>query len=211
MSEKSETHSPLTTDHSRLPFHVSRFFLAFNNFKHNKMNKPENIEDRLWEYIDGAGSADDRLFIEQLIASNAAWKAKYQELLELQDLLSHRLELDEPSMRFTQNIMEAISKHHIAPAAKSYINKRIVWGIAGFFICTIIGVLIAVFAQVHWSSGSTTDSSLINNINLDKVEFSGIFNKTYTTIFMMINVVLGLVALDMYLRRQRAKGRDERQ
>ena len=171
------------------------------------MNKQENIEDRLWEYLDGAGNADDRLFIEQLIASNAEWKAKYQELLELQDLLSNRLELDEPSMRFTQNIMEAISKHHIAPAAKSYINKRIVWGIAGFFICTILGFLIAAFAQIHWTAGSTTDSSFINNINLDKVEASGIFNKTYTTIFMMINVVLGLAALDMYLRRRKAAER----
>jgi anti-sigma factor RsiW len=170
------------------------------------MNKPENIEEHLWEYLDGAGSAADRLFIEQLIASNAAWKAKYQELLELQDMLSHRLELDEPSMRFTQNIMEAIGKYQIAPAAKSYINKRIVWGIAGFFICTIIGSLIAVFAQVHWSAGSTTDSSFINKINLDKVDISGLFNKTYTTIFMMINVVLGLVALDMFLRRKKAVG-----
>jgi anti-sigma factor RsiW len=170
------------------------------------MNKPVNIEERLWEYLDGAGSAANRLFIEQLIDSNAAWKAKYQELLELQDLLSHRLELDEPSMRFTQNIMEAIGKYQIAPATKSYINKRIVWGIAGFFICTIIGSLIAVFAQVHWSAGSTTDSSFINKINLDKVDISGVFNKTYTTIFMMINVVLGLVALDMFLRRKKAVG-----
>ncbi len=171
------------------------------------MNKPENIEDRLWEYLDGAGSAEERLFIEQLIASNGEWKAKYQELLELQDLLSHRLELDEPSMRFTQNIMEAISKHHIAPAAKTYINKRIIWGIAGFFICTIIGFLIAVFAQLHWTGGNNTDPSFINKINLDKMNTNSLFNSTYATIFMMINVVLGLVALDMYLRRQKAEGK----
>jgi hypothetical protein len=170
------------------------------------MNKPENIEERLWDYLDGAGNAEERLFIEQLIASNSEWKAKYQELLELQDMLSHRLELNEPSMRFTRNIMEAISKHHIAPAAKTYINKRIIWGIFGFFICTIIGFLIAGLAQVHWTGGSTTDSSLINlnKINLDKVDTSNLFNSTYATIFMMVNVVLGLVVLDMYLRRKRA-------
>ena len=170
------------------------------------MNKPINIEDRLWDYIDGAGSQEERLFIEQLIATNQQWKAKYQELLELQDLLSHRLELDEPSMRFTQNIMEAISKHQIAPAAKSYINKRIIWGIAGFFICCIIGFLIAVFAQVNWSAGSA-DNSLIDfsKVNLNKVDTTNFFNNTYTTIFMMINVVLGLVVVDMYLRRKKAK------
>jgi hypothetical protein len=170
------------------------------------MNKPINIEERLWNYLDGAGSAEERLFIEELIATDAEWKAKYQELLELQDLLAHRLELDEPSMRFTQNIMEAIGKCQIAPAAKSYINKRIIWGIAGFFICCITGFLIVVLAQVNWSAGST-DTSIINfnKINLDKVDTSRIFNNTYTTIFMMINVVLGLVVLDMYLGRKKAK------
>jgi hypothetical protein len=166
------------------------------------MNRQQNMEERLWEYMDGVCNAEGRLFIEQLIATNHEWKTKYQELLELQDLMSHHLELEEPSMRFTQNIMEAISKHQIAPAAKSYINKRIIWGIGGFFILSIIGFLIAGFLQVNWSSGGT-DSSIINfnKINFDKIDFSKLFNSTYTTIFMMINVVLGLMLLDMYLRR----------
>lgn len=168
------------------------------------MNKPLNIEERLWDYIDGAGSAEDRLFIEQLIATNAAWKAKYQELLELQNMLSN-LELDEPSMRFTQNIMEAISKHHIAPAAKSYINKRIIWGIAGFFICTIVGFLIAGMAQVNWSAGSTDSSASLLGINFNKIDVSNFYNSTYATVFMMVNVVLGLVFLDMYLRRRKTE------
>lgn len=166
------------------------------------MSKQLNMEERLWEYIDGICSAEDRLFIDNLIATNQEWKTKYQELLELQDLLSNQLQLDEPSMRFTQNIMEAISKHHIAPAAKSYINKRIIWGIAGFFICSIIGLLIAGLAQIQWTETGTSstqiDLSKLNNIN-----FSGFFNSTYTTIFMMINVVLGLVVLDMYLNRKK--------
>jgi hypothetical protein len=166
------------------------------------------MEERLWEYIDGICSAEDRLFIDNLIATNKEWKTKYQELLELQDLLSNQLQLDEPSMRFTQNIMEAISNHHIAPAAKSYINKRIIWGIAGFFICSIIGLLIAGIAQIQWTATGTSstqiDLSKLNNIN-----FSGFFNSTYTTIFMMINVVLGLVVLDMYLNRKKQAYRNK--
>ncbi|MCS3800378.1 hypothetical protein [Niastella sp. OAS944] len=172
------------------------------------MSKQQNIEERLWEYIDGRCSAEDRLFINELIATNQEWKTKYQELLELQNLLSHELQLDEPSMRFTQNIMEAISKHHIAPAAKSYINKRIVWGIAGFFICSIIGLLIAGMAQVNWSA-ATTSSTQIDLSKLNNVNFSGFFNTTYTTIFMMINVVLGLVVLDMYLNRKKQAYRNK--
>jgi hypothetical protein len=165
------------------------------------MSKQQNMEERLWNYLDGACNVDDRLFIEQLIATNQEWKAKYQELLELQELLSHHLELDEPSMRFNQNIMEAISHQHIAPAAKSYINKRIIWGIAGFFICSIIGFLIAGLAQANWSAGNGNNSV----INLSKVNVSLFFNNTYTTVFMMVNVVLGLVLLDKYLHSRKKK------
>jgi hypothetical protein len=172
------------------------------------MNRQQNMEERLWDYLDGACSGDDRLFIEQLIATNEAWKAKYQDLLELKELLSHHLELDEPSMRFNQNVMEAISHQHIAPAAKSYINKRIIWGITGFFICSIIGFIIACIIQVDWSAGLSGNSM----INPDKLPFSNLdpsrfFNNTYTTIFMMINVVLGLVLLDMYLNRKKQSSR----
>ena len=170
------------------------------------MNRQQNMEERLWEYIDGACNAEDRLFIEQLIADNQEWRAKYQELLELQDLMAHHLELDEPSMRFTQNIMEAIGKEHIAPAAKTYINKRIIWGVAGFFMVSIIGLLIAGIAQVNWSA-SGTDNSLINlnKIDFDKIDVSKFFNNTYTSIFMMINAVLGLMLLDMYLHRRKTE------
>ena len=172
------------------------------------MSRQQNMEERLWEYIDGICSAEDRLFIDKLIATNQEWKTKYQELLELQNLLNNQLQLDEPSMRFTQNIMEAISKHYIAPAAKSYINKKIVWGIAGFFICSIIGLLIAGIAQVNWSAAETS-STQIDFSKLNNVNFSAFFNTTYTTIFMMINVVLGLVALDMYLNRKKQAYRNK--
>ena len=60
------------------------------------------MEERLWEYIDGACPTADRLFIEQLIVDNQEWRAKYQELLELQDLMAHHLELDEPTRPTTR-------------------------------------------------------------------------------------------------------------
>jgi hypothetical protein len=164
------------------------------------MNRQQNMDERLWDYIDGACSAEEKLFIEQLIAGNLEWKAKYEELLEVHALLGNHLELDEPSMRFTQNVMEEISKHHIAPAAKSYINKRIVWGIAAFFILSIAGFFIYALGQINWTEG-TAGVSLINfsKVDFSRLDFSKLVNNTYGTIFMMINVVLGLILLDMYL------------
>ena len=169
------------------------------------MNTQQNMEDRLWDYIDGTGSAEEKSFIEQLLESNLEWRAKYKELLEVHQLMSNHLELDEPSMRFTQNVMEDIAKYKIAPAAKSYINKRVIWGIGFFFLLSIIGFLIYGFGQVNWSDSSGGSFA----IDFSKVDLSKVFNNTYTNAFLMVNVVLGLILLDMYLGKKKKQWKSE--
>lgn len=163
------------------------------------MDIQPTIEERLWEYIDGTCNEEEKTFIEQLIATNIEWKAKYRELLDVHQLMGN-LELDEPSMRFTQNVMEEIGKFQIAPAAQSYINKRVMWGIGSFFLLSIVGFLIYGFGQVDWTSGNG-DSRF--KLDFSKVDLSVFFNNTYTNIFMMVNVILGLVLLDMYLGKKK--------
>ena len=166
-------------------------------------NYPD-IEERLWNYIDGASAGAERSAIEQLLQSNAVWKTKYQELLEVNKLLQSS-ELEAPSMRFTKNVMEEIAKLHIAPATKTYINKKIIWGLGIFFITMVIGFLIYGFGQIDWTTkGDTTVSDYLN-----KVDYNKFFNNTYMNVFMMINVVLGLFLLDRYLANKRKKFREE--
>jgi len=164
------------------------------------------MELQLWEYIDGLSTAAERTAIEQLIQSNLEWKQKYHELLETHHALQSS-EIESPSMRFTKNVMEEIAKHKIAPAAKTYIDKRVIWGIAIFFFTMIAGFLIYGFAQINWtaSSGSGVIDKYVNdvNTNLDKVDYSRFFNNTYLTVFMMLNAVLGLMLLDRYLANKR--------
>jgi hypothetical protein len=164
------------------------------------MNKHQNIEDRLWDYIDGFSSSEEKSLIDELLETNADWRDKYNELLEVHKLINSS-ELEGPSLRFAKNVMEEIAKYHIAPATKSYINKKIIWGIGGFFIAMIIGFLIYGFGQINWSAPG--DSKL--PIDLDKIDFSKVFNNTYMNIFMMINVVLALVLLDRYLTNRKNK------
>ncbi|HRO70936.1 MAG TPA: hypothetical protein PK951_11170, partial [Chitinophagaceae bacterium] len=78
---------------------------------HEEMNPgfDASNEVRLWEYIDGLSSAEEKSVIEELIENNTQWRVKYKELLEVQQLLQSS-ELEEPSMRFTRNVMEEISK-----------------------------------------------------------------------------------------------------
>ena len=106
------------------------------------------MDDRLWDYLDGRGNAAERSSIEELIAQNSAWKEKYRELLDVHALMQGS-ELDMPSMRFSKNVMEEIAKLHIAPATRTYINNKIIWGLSLFFITMLIGFLIYGIGQVN--------------------------------------------------------------
>jgi len=167
------------------------------------METQRNIDERLWDYIDGLSSADEISAIEKLIEKNIEWKQKYYELLETHQLL-HSSELQAPSMRFTKNVMEEIAKYHIAPATKTYINKKIIWGIGIFFITLFVAFLVYGFAQMDWTSTGNS-----NMPDLSKVNLSKFFSNTYVNIFMMINVVLGLFLLDNYLSNKRKTFRKE--
>ena len=162
------------------------------------METKRNIEERLWDYIDGFSSSEERSVIDKLVQSDAEWKAKYHELLETHQLLQSS-ELEAPSLRFTKNVMEEISRYHIAPATKTYINKRIIWGIGLFFIAVIVGFLIYGFGQAEWNT--TGNGSM--PFDLSKVNFNKFFSNTYVNIFMMINIVLGLFLLDNYFSSKR--------
>ena len=167
------------------------------------MNQEQNIEQQLWAYIDGISSGEERTSIEKMLQSNLEWKNKYHELMEILQLMN-TAELEHPSMRFTKNVMEKIAQYHIAPATKNYINKKIIWGIAGFFF-TLIGVfLIYGFSQVEWTSGTGSKYS-IDLSRLSEVDYSKIFNNNFVNGFMMVNVLLGLVLLDRVLANKRKK------
>lgn len=165
----------------------------------------EGMEVRLWEYIDGFGNDGERSSIEKLIAENAEWKAKYYELLEVHQSLN-LVELEEPSLRFTKNVMEEIAKYHVAPATKTYINSKIVWGIGLFFITMIVGFLIYGFAQIDWTVAGETKKPF--GVDLTKVDYSGMFNNNLMNGIMMLNIVLGLFLFDRYLSNRNKKLKD---
>jgi hypothetical protein len=168
------------------------------------MNHEQNIEEQLWSYIDGHSSSEERSLIDKLLQSNLEWKNKYHELLEVHQLII-AADLEQPSLRFTKNVMEKIAQYHIAPATRNYINKKIIWGIATFFITLITGFLIYGFAQIDWNAQG--DSTL--PVDLSRVDFSKIFNNNFVNGFMMLNVLLGLVLLDRILANKRKKYREQ--
>lgn len=168
----------------------------------HQTNNPfgEGDEQRLWDYIDGLSTPSEKTVIEKLLEANAEWQAKYRELLDVHQLMQSS-ELEHPSLRFTKNVMEEITRLQIAPATSTYINKNIIRGIGIFFITILIGFLIYGFGQleIDWSSRGKS----IIPVDLGKVNFSRFFNNTWINAFMIVNIVVGLFLLDRYLANKR--------
>jgi len=164
----------------------------------------ETVEIRLWEYIDGF--SNEASLIEKLIAENVQWKAKYAKLLEVHHLMGDA-ELEQPSLRFTKNVMEEIARYQIAPATRKYINTKIIWGLAAFFITIIAGFLVYGFSQIDWAAASSSGS--IIGLDLGAVDYSRMFGSSIVNAFMMVNIVLGLLLLDRFLNMKRKAYRDE--
>lgn len=162
--------------------------------------KEQQIEQQLWNYIDQLCTSEDRVRVEQLLHSDPAWKAKYEELLDIHELMQQS-ELEQPSMRFTKNVMEEVYRSQIAPATKQYINKNIIRGLMIFFLILIGGGVVYAFSQVSWSAGGNT--TVIPN-PIENINWKSIFTSSYTTVFLLVNLVLGFILFDLY-RDQRIR------
>ncbi len=162
------------------------------------MEANEEIEMQLWEYLDGTCNVPDMQRISILIERDSVWKQKYGELSALHSGIANSMELEQPSMRFTQNVMDMVAAQHIAPATTKYINKNIIRGIAALFIT----MLAVIFGYALANSGTGTKGAL-PKLDLSKVNLGGIFSSTTMTMIIMINIIIGLVLFDTILRRKR--------
>lgn len=170
------------------------------------MHNEDNISQRLWQFIDGNCSVEEKAAIDQLIHDNAVWQQNYQALLQVQQLLKDST-LETPSLRFTKNVMESIALQNIAPATKNYINNNIVKGLAAMFIGIITIFVIYAFFQVQFDFEPSDNKSLIPEHNFD---YSSLFNNNWINVVMVLNMILGLFLLDQYLTGKKRKMRQQR-
>jgi hypothetical protein len=164
----------------------------------------QQMEEKLWEYIDGSSNEDERARVKTLLNTHSEWQKKFQQLIAVHQMLNST-EMEMPSLRFTQNVMESITKLQIAPATKSYIDKKIIYSIGGFFLTMIVGLLVYSFGQINWQAGPGS----IGPVDFNKIQWNELFNNTYTKIFMMINVILALMILDKYLNSKKDQARQK--
>jgi len=161
------------------------------------MHEEFQIEMIIWDYLDGQIAPPDRDRIAGLIATDPVWKRKHEEALSLHRSLASGLDLEHTSMRFSKNVMEAVSGTNVAPSARSYINKWIIRGIAAFFIILITWT--GVVALQH--ADRTRSDWKFTRLGLDIPDLNG----TPLAVFVFMNLIAGLLLLDSIIRNNRKK------
>lgn len=165
------------------------------------MDTNNNIEERLWDYIDGISGMQEKNAIEKLLETNIQWQEKYNELLNVSTILKYNVETDEPSMRFTQNVMEEIAKYHIAPATSSYINKKLIYSIGSIFVVIIAAMLVYTLTNIKWQP-SSGNAGLFD---FSKLGNSKLFSPTSVNIFISLNAIALLMLFERYLSIRKKK------
>lgn len=117
---------------------------------------------------------------------------------ELTRLLKN-MEVEEPSMSFTRNVMEQVKLERAPISLKTRVDKRIIYSIAAIFVAFIVGVFVYAIAN----------TSVTYKLPEVKMDLSGAVDKTLTpgflAVFLFIDVIIALIYFDSILRRKRAK------
>ena len=155
------------------------------------------IEERLWEFIDGTSSADEKISIEKLLQTDPAIKQLYEEFLSISNSLQ-AMELEEPSMRFTQNVMDRIAFEHAPKPLVTKIDKRIINVISGFFILTLVPIVIYSLTKINLSVSGWDFS-----FNTPQINWSTYFGSAFIQGSLIVFAIIGLFAVDRFREYRR--------
>lgn len=107
------------------------------------------------------------------------------------------MELEEPSMSFTRNVMEQVKLERAPISLKTRVDNRIIYGLAAIFATFIVGVFIYAIAN----------TSFTYQLPEVKIDLNGAVNKALTpgflVAFLFIDVIIALIYFDSIIRRKR--------
>ena len=156
------------------------------------MDKNVPDEQLIWMLIDGELSAEQKKQVEDLIENEPAWKACYNSLSQLDSLMA-TVDTEQPSMRFTQNVMDEIANHSVAPSSKSYVNKKVILTIAVFLGFALAASIVGIISLLSVSANGG------GNLTLAKWDFASFPAGACLNAMILLNLLFGYLWIAQYL------------
>ena len=154
------------------------------------------IRDRLlWKYIEGNCDEAERQLVEKAFANDKTLKHEWHERRLLHESMKE-IELEIPSMRFTQNVMDMLPQRYAYSISKrGLINLLIL--VIGLGLITLIGLVFSKpptptgtvnsIWQDYFSSGESLNQLLFS----DNLFFLGLIMTAFLLLYALDKFVLG--------------------
>jgi hypothetical protein len=161
----------------------------------------KDIDLRIWDYIDGFSNEEERIAIKQLINTDLEFKAKYNELVALnQDF--NLVELEAPSMALINKVMDQISIETKPLSAKAKTDKKVIYFISSLFALMMLACIIAVINQIDWKINGVSTQELWSTMDLTLNELFKVFFNNFYYGFLLFDIIVGLLFLDLIIRKK---------
>jgi hypothetical protein len=148
-------------------------------------------EEQMWDIIDGEATPEIAIQHEALLQYDIEYKKTFDTLMLLQTQLL-QLDLEQPSMRFTQNVMEKV-----AAPTKATVKPDKAFSI---LMMVLFGLLIAAIAILIFNGNSPSQPiSLLPSLSLSEKITTILSSPLVMPIFLIINAGLALMAVDKWI------------
>jgi hypothetical protein len=148
-------------------------------------------EEQIWDILDGNALPEVQKEHAQLLKTDAEYRVHFNTYSTLHNQLCH-LELDAPSMRFEQNLMERLQ-----PAVKQQRSKD---RLPAYFFAFMSILVALVFALMPNTSTPSAEPVLPILSVFDAISTEGVIswlsNPAFFYSFILVNVILFFVVLD---------------
>lgn len=162
-------------------------------------------EEQLWDLADGLIAEPLASELVQIIAQTPVLKQKYDEIKAINSSLAS-MQLEAPSANFTANVMAQFRAELERPALRTFVNRKIIYGIAAVFALIIVSLLFFTIlnAPAEPSAQFVATSNQVQQAVDTQVD-SFLNNKVFWRCFLMIDAVLLLIFADKLLSRRSLK------
>lgn len=145
-------------------------------------------EEQIWDILDGNALPEVQKEHAQLLQTDAEYRTHFATYASLHDQLCN-LELDAPSMRFEQNLMERLQP--------SVARKRSVDRLPLFFLVFMSALVVIISALMSKTSMPASEPVLpvLESVPTEGV-ISWLSNPAFFYGFILCNIVLFFVVLD---------------
>ena len=158
----------------------------------------KNFEQLIWNYLDGIASEEERKHTEQLLESDSEFLTLFEELSAIHLQIS-ALELDEPSMSFSRNLIEKIQLEPSPVPPKSLADKWVIYGIALFFVSSIVCLLGLLLSKIDWTQSGDL---MMPELTMPKLTFDGPFYSLLINLFIFVDIICALYFFDLIISRR---------